>query len=344
MVYRKKAAVLSVLVVILALVYTLTLVFDPERQNSQAFSWLDSGSLDLVDGLEIAGSGGTTVLSRKDNIWVFADTDTGGPRRELPVKQARVDDFLAILTQKAVYPLRAASADAGEKLGFGEGNASRILVRGGGGLPLLDLLVGAADALGKEVYLKRADKSEIYSGEDRFTLYTESAPNSWYDLRLFPAASNSPRGNGSASVPARPAGGSGIDAGMVQQAEVSLPGAGEGAAPETFTLRRSGENWVLLGNASAVIDSPKTEAWLRSILEAEGDDFGAAAPAPVEGSVTLRLGNGSSRTIQVGPEDTQKRRTASVSGSSLTYVLAEWTLNRLFRESSYFLKTASEAP
>lgn len=317
MTFRKKAVVLSALAAALALVYILTLVFDPQRESRLAFAWLDPSLLGMADGIEIYGTGGRIVLNRINNIWVFSDPGPDGSQRDLPVKQARVEDFLSVLSRKNIYPPRAASVEARDKLGLGEGSASRILVRGGKGLPLLDLLVGAADALGREVYLKRADKNEIYSGEDHFTLYTESKPGSWYDLRLFPPA---------ATVEA------------VQQADVTLPGD-EAAGPSAFTLRRSAKGWIIPGNESVDLDTSRVDSWLRSVLEAEGEDFASQPPAVVEGSITLRMGDGTAKTLQVGPPDEEKRRSAVISGSSLVYLIPELTLSRLFREDSYFLKT-----
>jgi len=321
MVYKKKAAVLSALVVVLALVYFLSFVLDPQRPSKDSFAWLNPASLTLVDAIEIDGSGGKTVLNRKNNIWVFPSAGN----IDYPVKQGRVDDFLAQLTRRDVYPLRSASSEGAEKLGFAGGNAARITLKGGAGLPLLDLLIGSGAAVGNEVYLKRSDKNEIYSGEDHFTLYTDGKPSDWYDLRLFPVGPSS-----------------GIDVKTVQQAEIVLP-ANEGSdatqAP-SYTLSRRGDGWVITGNESVSLDTPKVEAWLRSVLEAEGGDFATAAPASVEGSISLRLGDGTIRTIQAGPPGDDKSRLASVSGSGLTYALTEWTLNRIFRASDYFVKAA----
>ena len=323
MIFKKKAVVLSALVAVLVLVYIFSFVIDPERP--QTFAFLDEKMLALADRIEIYGSGGKTLLSRKNNIWVFSAGTT-----EYPVKQGRVEDLLQALSRRNVFPLRAVSPEGRERLGLVEGRASRILVRGGAGLPLLDLLIGTGDALGREIYLRKAGANEIYSGEDHFTLYTESKPSSWYNLRLFSADTPPETSPGTAAGSRN----SGVDVAMVQQAEISLP-----ESTETFTLRRHGEGWIIPGNESFPLDTPKVESWLRSVLEAEGVDFSAETPASVEGSVTFRLGNGTARTIQAGPPDEQKRRSATVSNSPLTYILSEWTLNRLFRESGYFFKT-----
>jgi len=320
-----KTAVLSALIAVLSLIYILTFVFDPRKQERNAFALLDPKLLNLADRIEIFGaSGGNTgeeiVLIRRNNIWFFQAGLSYHPEwysdsipSELPVKQSRVDDLLAILSRKDIYPQRAATIEGRERLGLIEGYASRIIVRGGAGLPLLDLLIGTADALNRSVYFRMADRNEIHSGEDRFTIFTESRPNSWYDLRLFPPESN-------------------LMVESVQHVEVTLPGN------NSFFLRRGGGSWIIPGNESAELDNIKVEAWLRSVLEAEGEDFGELLPT--EGGITLGFGDGTIRIMQFSSADENKRRNVTVSGSPLTYILSEWTVNRLFRESSYFYKTA----
>lgn len=163
--------------------------------------------------------------------------------------------------------------------------------------------------MGREVYLARAHEREIYSGEDRFTRFTDSGPRFWIDFRLF----------------------AGSQPGAVQQAEVAFAG-------ESYILRRSGAGWVLQGNEAVALAAPRVEAWLRLLLETEGEGFAVQAPATVEGSVTLWFGDGTSRAVQVGPPVGENYRQAAVSGSPLVYVLSEWTVSRIFPEAAHFMQ------
>jgi len=310
--YNKRIVFLSALVVALAIAYILTFVLDPENRRPAAFAWLESSYFDMADRIEIYGVNGDTELVRKNNAWFLS---TGAA--EYPVKQGRVEDLLAALSRKDVYPLRASSQEARQRLGLTEDSASRLIVRGGAGLPLLDLLIGRAAALGSEIYLRRGGWNEIYSGEDRFTLFTDSSPVSWYDLRLFPAPES---------------GGLPYSIDSVQQADIVLSGSG------AYALRRRGAGWIIQGDESAVLDNTRVDAWLRSILEAEGDTFSEIDINFVDASVTLWFGDGTSRTIQVSIPDDENYRKATVSGSPYIYILAEWNYDRLFRESSYFLR------
>ncbi|MDR1099207.1 MAG: hypothetical protein LBL28_01875, partial [Treponema sp.] len=129
MVYKQKLAVLSGMVGFLALIYIISLVFEPERtgRRNAAFTWLDPKTLDLVEGISISGPGNSLVveLARKNNAWYVSYEGN-----EYPARQFRVDDFLGILTRRAAYPVRASTAAAHEGLGLTEDAAARIVLTG----------------------------------------------------------------------------------------------------------------------------------------------------------------------------------------------------------------------
>ena len=327
MTYKKKTVVLLIIIAILSAIYILSFVFDPENRRGSAFAWLDQSLFAMADGIEIYGPEGRAVLRRRNDTWFFQveasesqiPSDYYSPENlpvEFPVKQERVGDLFALLGRRDVYPVRASSSEGITRLGLTEENASRIIVRGGAGLPLLDLLIGFPDALGREIYLRRAGWNQIYSVEDDFSFFTESKPASWYDLRLFPQ----------------------IATDTVQQAEIRRPDIGApGEEPSAVMLRRSGGRWFIPGNENASVDAVRVETWLRVLLEAEGDDFGSYAPEEIEGTITLWFGDGSTLMLQTGPADEQGNRSVTISGSSFVYVVSERKFNSLFRASSYFV-------
>ena len=310
MTYKNKVMLLSILITFLAIIYVLSFVFDPGGSREKTFAWLNSEHLLLADGIEISGAGGLTTLKRINNVWVFS-----GASGDLPVKQDKVNDLFALLTKKNVYSISSANHEAMEKLGLLDENASRITIRGGAGLPLLDLIIGVSDALGREIYLGIAGRSEICLAEDGYSYFTEAKPSSWYDLRLL---SN-----------VLPQGSAPLTTSMVQQVEVT---AGEKAN----VLRRGGRGWLIPGNESLQLDAGRIEAWLRLVLEAEGEDFDFAAgevqametlmETLMDGSITLYLGDGSSRTIQIWESiENENTYKCVVSGSPLIYILSDRT-------------------
>jgi hypothetical protein len=312
---HRKAVILGILVLALAVIYGASRIFDSEGsyERNAAFTWIDKDLLFQADAILLSGLRGSTELRRRGGLWVIEEGE-----RDYPVKQPRVEDFLNVLSRRGAYPPRASSAGAAERLGLLEGGASRIIIRGGAGLPLLDLLLGKADATGREIYLREAGRNEVRSGEDRFTQYLDSPRTSWYDLRLFPE-------------PSKP------ETGAVQRVRVSAFGE-----KNAYAISRDNGGWSFEGDKEIIVDTQKAESWIRSILDAEGEDFNPSVSDNIDpggGSLTLELGDGSVRTLFIGPPGEEERRDAIVtplSPDGLVYRLAAWTVTRLFREPEYF--------
>ncbi|MDR2393099.1 MAG: DUF4340 domain-containing protein [Treponema sp.] len=335
MVYKKKVLFLSSVVGVLALLYAGTWIFEPERVHSRnaAFQWLDPKRLDEVDRIELSGSSRDPLtLIRKEAAW-FVSRDDG----EYPAKQGRIEDFLRILSTKGAYPVRGTETASHERLGLTEAAASRILIRGGAAAdPLLDLLVGSQDPTGREVYLRKQGQPEIRSGNDILSGYISSSKTAWYNLRLFPEAENSGLGVDSVQrITVYP-----LASSLEQATEAEEPSAPEGP----FSLSRSQEGWIIEGASVPELDTQRVESYIRSIVDAEGEDF-IPAPAGIkedgfnQGQIILELGNGLRRSIRIGPAlDSNNQRSALVSDTPFIYALAEWTMSRLFRTASYFEK------
>jgi hypothetical protein len=336
MTYKKQVLILLTVTAVLGLIFAGTLILTPERLNSRdaAYTWLEPKWAEQAGRIEI--SGGTTeplVLVNRNAVWYVESEGV-----EYPAKQGRVADMLRLLSTQGAYPLRGSAASSHERLGVGE-NASRIVVRGAGAAPLLDLLVGSGDATGREVYLRKSGQNEIRSGEDQFTVYLSSSATAWYNLRLFPQ-----EGSGALSLD------------MVQRVTTVSPplseeDGGEGGLPQApLVITRSGSGWTVEGVAADDLDTSRIDPYIRAILDAEGDGFTTSVtpedPVFNEGRIHLELGDGAARTIRLGPAlpagegDAGKR--IAVTGSQYVYTLAEWTVNRLFRDSAYFKKPQEE--
>jgi hypothetical protein len=325
--YKQKLRALLCLVGVLALVFAGTLVFDPQRVNSRssAFAWLPADGRDRADRIEVYrfGEEGVTLI-RKNNEWFVPSEGL-----DLPAKPGRVEDLLRLLSSRGSYPLRASSSAAHERLGLMEETASRIVIRGGAGAyPLLDLLIGNEDAAGNEVYLRKNSQNEVRSGEDKLSAYVNGSRASWLNLRLFPETTPGP------------------DA--VQRVTLVFPGDWPGASPEAsprepLILTRKDRDWTMEG-AAGTPDTRQVESYIRAVLDAEGEDFisamNPADPVFKAPHILLEMGDGAVRSIRLGPQEPAEggsRRSASVSGSPYVYALAEWTVNRILREGSYFV-------
>ncbi|MDR0312512.1 MAG: DUF4340 domain-containing protein, partial [Treponema sp.] len=255
---------------------------------------------------EIYGINANIILERKNNIWVM-----GAASSYYPVKQYRVEELLDSLTRKRNYPVRSSSVDPAV-LGLGDG-ALRITIRGGAGLPLLDLLIGSIDVSGKEVYLRKAGNKEIRSGPDVFTIYTNSTPQFWYDLRLFPE----------------------LTPDMVQRVHLSMLSTPNSPLPSEnqLTIVRRNNGWII---ENLDMPFPNGESWVRSIIEAQAENFTSSQSTETYASITLELGTGAIRILNIGSPIADNSRIATVSGSAYSYSLSEWTVNRLCRDVTFF--------
>jgi len=328
--FKKKVSFLFSIILFLLVIYILSFVFDPAMQVNRAFPWLEPSLINQSDRIEIYGIHGMVILQRRNNVWHYL-ADQGDHYRELPLKQIRVEELFRALSLSYPYSYQANSMEAEIRLGLTEANASRIIVYGGTGLPLLDLLLGTADIFAREVYFRRAGRNEIYRGEDRLTIFTDSHSAFWLDLRLFPSEPDGRVFFGSAAhLPL----GIGID--QVQQAEIVLPnGAG------SFALFKMGSIWLISGEGGGMADPAIVESWFRSVFNAEGDDvsfndLSFNTLPEIDGSITLWLGDNSVRSIQIGSKGEGNFRAAVTGENNLVYLLSEWTVDRLFCDSAFF--------
>jgi hypothetical protein len=325
MVYKKKVIILGASAVFLALVYLVTLFFDPSRANArnERFTWLPPGAREDADKIEIIGGDEKFELVLRDGKWFALLDATGGPQ-EVPLKQGRVDDIFRLLGTRGAFPRRGSSASSHKDLGLSINGSTtdgyRLVIRGGAGLPLLDLLVGQNDVSGKEVFLRKNGENEFRSGDKLIGSYVKADKTSWYDLKLFEETSVE----------------------QVQRVRVTFSGY-TGPEDETpligyidYSIVRSAENWIMEGD-STPLDKDKTEAWIRGILEAQGDNFlpsqnNSAAAA----RIAVELGDGSTLRLQVGETIEDNKAPAITGNKSYVYVLPRWTVTRLLRERGYF--------
>ena len=330
--YRRKLIILSSLTAVLALAYTLSLIFDPERsgRRSDSYVWLDPRLRDSIDRIEIRGAGDSAEslsLWRRNGVWL-ALRDGG----EYPAREARINDLLDELSRRDSYPRRSSSPLSHGRFGLDEARAARITVRGGAGLPLLELLAGNSGA-GVDIFLRKAGGDEVRSGKDRLSSYLDAQARSWLDLRLFPETENG-----------------GITAESVQRLSVRPPAPentdggepGNPAAP--LLISRLQNNWrISAGDLSLEpgdIEKTRVDSYITGIINTTGDDFTSAALPPEAASLSLELADGRVLNLRLGPAGDSGQRQAAVSGSPYTYILASWAVDRLFREPEYFKRRA----
>jgi hypothetical protein len=143
--YRNKVIVLLAIIAALALVYTASLVFDPEMTGSRSssYTWLDSRLAPRVGRIVISAGQESYELARKSGQWFVSHNG-----REYPARQLRVDDIVGIFTERASWPVRYTNAASHERLGL-NASASRLVFHGENTV-LLDIVIGSHDSTGSE--------------------------------------------------------------------------------------------------------------------------------------------------------------------------------------------------
>jgi hypothetical protein len=320
MLYKQKVKILSALVLVLAGVYIVTIVFDPERsgQRSDVYTWLDSSLRDSIDRIDLSGTpDGNVTLFFRSGEWVV---DRDG--RDYPAQQGRVYDLLDALSRQDAFPLRSNTPSSHERFGLSDA-AARIILRGGVGVPLLDLLVGNNDAGGRNVFLRKSNSNDVRSGQDLLTVYTRGQITAWYNLRIFPEQ-----------------GDSSITADLVQRITLHTP-PGETEIPD-MVITRNQNSWRIdagdLSLGAADIDKNRVDSYVSAILNTTGDDFVFSPGSLDDGWLRLELGDGRVLTLRIGPligEDGRRDAALSDAGAYV-YNLSAWALERLLRKPDYF--------
>ena len=319
--YRKKVIVLSCVIASLTLVYAGAIVFDPARRGARAdvYSWLDSRDADRISGIVItlphSDPSETVVLTRNGRNWSISRDG-----RLYPARQTRVNDFITELTRRAPYPVRATSAAAHARLSLTEDEAVRVTVASNVGMPLLDIFFGQTDLAGRNVYMRRADRNEVRSGEDRFSAYVWADRSSWYNLMLFPESED---------------GSLGIQ--DVLRLTVYPPAGEDGEAVPPMVFTRIARAWQVNFDVEAV-NSMRVDTYVRDILMSAGDDFADPMIGVTfdDSRLVLELGDGSVTTVSFTAPDEGNRRLALVSGTNLVYTVTGWMHQRLFPAAESF--------
>ena len=323
--FKNKLASLLITIAVLLVLYILGVVFEPERRSSRSasYSWLDPKITDRIDRITIRQAAGegpseTLTLLLINNKWHVLNNDN-----PIPAKQLRVNDFISLFTKLDSYPVRSNSLSSHERLGLTESSASQVVFSGGIGQPLLNVLIGQGDNLGKNVYMRKSGQNEVRSGEDRFSAYILSNFASWYNLRLLLDDEDDYS-----------------DVRRIQRLEIYPPMAESQGPVRVFS--RNGNIWSVTGMQSEDIDAGRVESYLRGILYAEGDDIYETAAVDDtlfnDRRIVLELDNGEIKILRFSAADENNSRLALVTGTDFVYRLAGWMSERLFRENDYFLK------
>ncbi|MDR0503355.1 MAG: DUF4340 domain-containing protein [Treponema sp.] len=322
--YRKKLIFLLSLIGALSLIFTASLIFNPQSSGARSalYVWLDSKPALRISQIVISGAAEKTELVKINDRWFV--TYNG---REYPARQLRVDDFIAVFTARAAWPVRSTSASSHARLGLENGTGTRVTLYGEN-TSLLDLLFGSQN--GREINVRRYGQNEVRYTDSSAASYITSPVRSWFNLRLIPESED-----GRIAVDS-------VQRLSVYTTVAHLAGAAHPAGAASIVFSRRNREWTVSGAQITNPDQNSIDSYIRSVLNAEGEDFNtemsADSPVLTHSRIVLELGDGSVRTIRLSEPDESGKCFAHVTGSDFIYSLSSWTAGRLFRNFAEFEK------
>jgi hypothetical protein len=309
--YEKKVIVLSSVLVALLLIWAAGLVFSPERVAARSESaHLLSGKAVEVAWMSLKASDGTSIeLAKSGSNWSLVD---GAAR--LPVQAQRVNSFINELVSVSRLRVVARSKDSWAGFQLDEAHAKRASFKDASGKLLADLFIGGYGPTGSEIYLRRADSDLSYSVESGLASYLGNGRSAWLDLRVLAAVKESDVQS------------------FAIKSSMALDGKGKAALLLDYSLHRDGSGWKA---GAAQIDTDAVSSLLRSIVSIQGEDYVATPPtdafAKIGARISLDLGSGQSKILEVGAVAGDNRYYGRISGESLVFTVSSYSLRSVLK-------------
>ena len=339
--FEDKVKWLTGLLAALLVAWGLGVFFSPERVASRA----ETSSLlvakpaeaaDIVISSASAGAPASIVhLVKNDGVWQLMDGINA-----LPIRSGRVDALLSALAKAGRRRPVAQAKEAWQSLGLDETQATTLKISDAKGRVLLDLASGNRGPTGSDIYIRLAGSNASYLVNAEIASWLVADRASWLDLRIWKKdlASDavqavSVKATADLSAPAV-----GSSQGKTAQSRPKML-----SKPIAWKFERTADGWK---GENETPDSVAVESMLRAALNLEGVDLAAQAPAgafdTIGATITLTLGNGQDRVIEVGAPAGDGRFwvRASEAGSAipLAYQVSSWSLGSIVKDKASFAK------
>jgi hypothetical protein len=305
--YEKKVIVLSSVLAALLLIWAAGVLFSPERMAARSESaHLIAGKAADIASISFAGASGSAPiqLAKSGPAWTMIDGSA-----QLPVQASRVGGFIDALG--AISRLRpvARSKDSWAGFELDDAHAKRATLKDASGKVLADVYIGGYGPTGSEVYLRRSGSDVSYTVDAGIASYFNSGRATWLDLSLLGSVKETEVQSFSI------------------KSSIALDGKGKPALNLDYALSRDGKGWK---SGAAQVDADASNSYLRSILGLQGDDYIATAPADafakIDARITLDLGSGASKAIEVGASAGNDHFYGRFAGQSLAFTLSTYSL------------------
>ena len=312
--YKKKVIVLSSILAALLLIWAAGLLFSPDRVAARAESLrLLSGKASDVAAISLKSLSGASIeLARSGSAWTLVD---GSAR--LPVQVQRVASFIDELASVSRLHVVARSKDSWAGFQLDEAQAKRASFKDASGKMLADIMVGGTGPTGSEIYLRRVDSDVSYSAESGLLSYMGYGRSTWLDLRMLAGVKESDVQS------------------MAIRCSLSLDGTGKPVLSLDYSLRRDGKGWKA---GAAQIDAEAATSLVRSMTALQGEDYVVTIPvdafAKVEAKISLELGNGQAKVIEIGSAAGDNRFYARINGDALAFTISSYSLRGVLKNLS----------
>lgn len=305
--YEKKVTWLVGALAALLIIWAAGLVFSPERvaARSESAHLIAGKSADVAS---VSLSGGSLAapiqLIKSGAAWTMTDSST-----QLPAQSSRVTAFVNALASVTRLRQVARSKDSWAGFQLDDAKAKRATLKDAAGKVLADIYVGSYGPTGGEVYLRRTGSDNSYTVDGSIASYFNYGRPSWLDLAVL----------------------GGIKETEVQsfsvKAGIELDGKGKPALALDYGVSRDGKSWK---SGAAQLDADSVDSYLRAILGLQGEDYVAAPPAEafarIDAKLTLELGSGVSKVLQIGASAGNDRFYGRIGDQGLAFTISNYSL------------------
>jgi hypothetical protein len=305
--YEKKVTWLLGALAALLVIWAAGLVFSPERMAARSESaQLIAGKPSDVAAVSLTGGSlpAPIQLIKSGAGWTMTDGSA-----QLPVQSSRVTAFVNALASVTRLRQVARSKDSWAGFQLDDAKAKRATLKDASGKVLADIYVGNYGPTGGEVYLRHLGSDNSYTVDASIASYFSYGRPSWLDLAVL----------------------GGIKETDVQslsvKAAIELEGKGKPALALDYGLTRDGKLWKA---GAAQVDADSVDSYLRAILGLQGEDYIASPPADafarIDAKLTIELGSGASKVLQIGASAGNDRFYGRIGDQGLAFTISTYSL------------------
>ncbi len=321
--FRRRAAILAALSVVLMATLLLAVLRSPRRRAAQGagIPLAAAGTIDRASGITLSGRDTIRLQRDADGTWWVRNAE-----RLLPARQSRVQQFLSQLADSSTSRRVTTRAELWPDFGLDHNSAQRVLLEAADGELLADVVYGRRTESGAEAFVRFGAADEVYAADAAGLFYLERESIYWTELRLF---------------------GSTLSVDSIEQLAVWADIGDLGGLPHRFSYRLqrgSDASWRLADERGEMAArAGRVRELLAAVVSLEGARVAAATPpadAAPSAEVTAELVDGSRYRLEVYGEAGAEQFTVVASGPAVPldanrepifYLINDWTLGRVLR-------------